>query len=375
MRRVQPLSIRAVRIALGGFVWMLVMRTGFVRAQANEARLERVVDAWASRQERVKSFDVAARGTWGMKLSPGFGLAPGADPQKLFPRPPSDTTYVAEVRLTTDVRGRVRDEFDQIWWAVPDGLLGVFRPHKVISIDDGKAYTDFFDVGGGVPIPNCFIYNRGKEGRGRISHMRNFAIRMVYRPFDEMGTVVRSKLKVAEENALWDGRRTVVLQHADELIWVDPEREYLPVRYQMSKSNPSRRIIEFSYKEDDIGDWVLASWKDDYAGGFRFTATMEVTSFSVNQGLPDELFAISLPPGTWVHDETTGESYIDHGTRKRHVGPGEFNGLNYKDLVERDEPQAWWWPNPLFVLGNLALILGSAAALYFIRRWRSHAAS
>ena len=78
-------------------------------------------------------------------------------------------------------------------------------------------------------------------------------------------------------------------------------------------------------------------------------------------------FELRLPPGTWVNDYVKKEKYIlrDGGVR-RPIVHGEFNGSNYRQLLEHDPPgQRRFW---LLVAVNLAICLVLIFAVAFYRR-------
>ena len=367
-----PLHIVGARVPALVFAAFCVAGTSLsASAQTNsEVTLDSIIKAWKTRQGRVSSFDFVCSGTWWMKLSRGFGIDIDVDLRRAFPKPPDETTYEANIRLAVDDQGRIREEYDRIRWALPEGAFGIPKPEDHVYVLNRESSKSFYAAGAGKRMPHYFIESRRPESRCRVDNIRHFPIRMVYRPFDPvMGTHDPSKFRIGQHDVRFGGGN-IVLEHKNELIWVDPKRDHLPIRYQADKSNPSVRVVELTYKQDAKLGWVLASWKDDYAGGVRYVTTIRVNRHSINEQLPEAAFEISYPDGTWVQDEITGETYIDRGTSKRHIMPGEFTGFNAHELLHDDRAFWWWRRGHTYVLViNLALIGIVGLTWWIKRRW------
>jgi hypothetical protein len=69
---------------------------------------------------------------------------------------------------------------------------------------------------------------------------------------------------------------------------------------------------------------------DSIAQGWQTTSV----KYKLNETIPDSTFQLSYPPGTWVRDYITNETYILlEGGKKRPILPGEFDGKNYEELL------------------------------------------
>jgi hypothetical protein len=101
----------------------------------------------------------------------------------------------------------------------------------------------------------------------------------------------------------------------------------------------AREEIDFEYAHDARHGWVLSAWTDVYqdkTGKPAETRNIRVKSCNINSSIDDATFEIKFEPGTWVNDLASDKTYILRaGGDRRIVRPGEYNGHNYKELLER----------------------------------------
>ena len=154
-----------------------------------------------------------------------------------------------------------------------------------------------------------------------------------------MGRFDRTKITKTALTASVDNQELVVLRHEDDEMWVDPMRNYLPLRYAIREKGEERWVVEVSYKEIAHEGWKPASWRSSllYQGDVWQSSAIDMTHCTINQPVPQSEFAPQLPIGTWVQNIDTKDTYIlRENNERRPVRKGEFDGRNYKTLLETD---------------------------------------
>jgi hypothetical protein len=80
-------------------------------------------------------------------------------------------------------------------------------------------------------------------------------------------------------------------------VWLDPEREFLPVRH----TDRSGRTTDIEYRVDGRGGWAPVRWTavDKFPSDPEASAQVAVTveSFAVREAVPADTFRVRFPPG------------------------------------------------------------------------------
>lgn len=327
-----------------------------------------ILDAWKSRQERIEAFDFSCAGIEfrSKRLAVGFLQTLGKQPEDYVEL--NDATFKVRIRFTVDRRGRVRMEYDGRVWST--------REHKYVSshgIDEfnGKVSESFFPVGPS-GFPGAHI-SRGSAAE-IARDARILPIRLVYRPIDTvMGVVNPQLLVVTNEREIVNARPCIILKSTRERIWVDPERDFVPVRYSRTRRGTIDRTIEIAYARNDQNGWVPKEWTNvrfEPKGNTLDSMTLRVTEFTINKDIPDSLFKNEYPVGTWVHNYITDEEYIvREGGAKRPIRPGEYDGTNYEELRDSEPPESGksrFWK--YIIIANLAALIVVVLAFIYFRR-------
>lgn len=124
-----------------------------------------------------------------------------------------------------------------------------------------------------------------------------------------------------------NGRRCVHLARRSgerwppEHLWLDPQREYLPVRHDwLLETGELFGRLDTEYAAHEVAGWAPQSWRYIRAGQWDnsgqwqqkvtegFTST--VTELQLNVDIPDSRFDITFPPGTRIRNEKTGGTSI-----------------------------------------------------------------
>lgn len=169
-----------------------------------------------------------------------------------------------------------------------------------------------------------------------------------------------------------DGRSCIVLSRrikkAVHRVYLDAEREYLLLRYEMLFSGRAGVKVDAKYERTDPPVWVPSSWVASI-GGER--SENQVTEVELGIPVPDETFTIIYPPGAKVR-VIGGAGPIARGDpsppQQRFVADddGALIPQRAVDAAAATAGQGWW---SLTFTAAGAAVLGAVAFLW----WRGRA--
>jgi beta-lactamase regulating signal transducer with metallopeptidase domain len=230
--------------------------------------IERVLDHLRAREKRITSLHVA----WESKEQPraDFWIQGNA--------------YRDEVAGRSNRGG---------WWRAFDGAT--------TFVYEGRDRTADISAG-----------DRGSQ----LAGPRLFPILLFARPFSKSGfDPSPEKWRVVGENAIINNRHCVKLKTSrkgsDETIWVDPERDDVIVGWELRLSRPRwSTLLTIDYRRDEKESWIPTRWTQTETWQKR-TSTTEgtIVSCSVDEPIPNEIFAPAFPPETTVLDTRNLERY------------------------------------------------------------------
>ena len=166
-------------------------------------------------------------------------------------------------------------------------------------------------------------------------------------------------------------------QARQSVFFLDPNREFVPLRFVESVRQKPFFQIELRFRSDTKNGIVPDGWTivyQDDNGGIKTSQVAKVTSFAINDSISNEKFEIEFPPGTWVRDLRSKNEYIvrpDYS--RRHITAEELRGnFTYEQLLSSDPGRGsmrFW-----FVSLNVVLVL-VVLAIIILRRLRNVRAS
>lgn len=295
--------------------------TAIVHADA----LEEVLAAWHARQDKVRSLNCE----WTQdELIPKGSADPPRDGGSPRPGvfPPKDTELVA--RFSFRLRNAdARYEEDGEKWSEP--AKERIQQHYITALFAGEHRDLFPEVTNGHPLGTIY-----KDPAYFTLHRDFRALKLVFRPLGaEFNGYDDARLTIASATTPFNGRDCLVLSYVafkghdlkDE-IWVDGSRQFVPVRYLVKRQGKIVTDLAITY-EESAGDWLPSIWiwkSMNLAGRLTEKVTANVSLCLINPSLSDKELALEFPPGVWVHDQKSKESYIlrKDGT-KRMIKPGE----------------------------------------------------
>jgi beta-lactamase regulating signal transducer with metallopeptidase domain len=271
---------------------------------ADEARivLDAIADAWRKRQATVKRLKYTWREEF-LRTTINTLCIDGEKIMKEFKEPAGTVPSPQYLELFRD----------------PDPGPGPRRTgwpvHQMKTVFDG-ATTRSLSLSDNPQSPNGLLdITAGSRGVDRgfpIDHLI-----LVYRPLDakfkdSKVAQVRdlARFRVRKQKGHIGNVACVVIETepSDRTLlsyWLDPARDYLPLREHRMQDGEDRQRVDFSYRADPTCGWALAGWTDTNTakgGSLWSPRTDTILEFTVNQPIPASDFQIDPPPNVKVQD-------------------------------------------------------------------------
>ncbi len=357
-----------IRLPLAILLFAIHSLAGPAQTEQVPKTVEHVLRRWKDRQDHTTALDVESSGTRFEHVDPMM-------PQYRFSGQPLDKlprniTFPIKRRYVEDSQGRSRFDLARQVWNHGDQ----FEPEEGLSIFDGEFFTSY-----SVRPSKSRYPSASRHRAGQIRPREWYPIALAYRPFK----VIRGEMAITNTQGVVEGRPCLVLGQQEQRqdgtwetqVWVDPVRDYLPVRYYLLFKGKPYFTLETTYRDDGQGRWAPASWtlvELNASGEVRWSETMTVRKLRINEPIPDETFKFEYPPGTYVKDYVTNERFVVKPSGERRVH-AEGESYDYEHLLNTDPPRRWL----RWLLGALAfgvVILLAVAAAYRFRRVRAKTA-
>jgi hypothetical protein len=325
---------------IGGALTLVFALCGYTQARAQDGRpitVDAIVKSWTARETHARTFDFWGAGrksTAGRTVEPQE-CGPTIDQKDAVPFSVPNSTFVVKLRLVADETRRVRFELrDKILSLRAKGYID----QDEIEIYDGDVRQIFFPVGN-VEFPNAHITKVSPTDRPR--HAQTLPLVLAYRALDpHMGRFDAGGLTLTNDKDTVDKQPCLVLKYGESTVAVDPARDFVPTRYREIRHGVIVRSVEIKYTFDREHGWVPSYWSNARHaknGEIFETVAITISKYKLGGPIGDEEFQLRLPTGTWVSDYRSNERYILRaGGARRMIAPGEYNGHNYKELLEHD---------------------------------------
>jgi hypothetical protein len=231
----------------------------------------------------------------------------------------------------------------------PQVALG-HRRQKYRSAFDGHTSRDFSPDNEQFPRGAVFASAEYDEIRSLF-----LAPWILYaRPLDRLGLrFPLDSCQVLEERPVVDGRRCLAIRNwvtVDRTrgfaeVWVDPEREYVPLRYFGGEGRTVRALVKVSYRMDPVAGWLPQEWFGAFYGtDGRATESEQgwLIRCHINEPIEDQEMSLEFPPGTWVYDHRRSKEYlVREGGGERDITPEEAaRRPTYAELLATESGQA-----------------------------------
>ncbi|HIQ22185.1 MAG TPA: hypothetical protein EYH34_13255, partial [Planctomycetes bacterium] len=325
--------------------------------------LETIVQSWSSREQRIRSavfeWEESVLRT---KHSGSFRRLDG----EVVLYPPGDVRH--RRRCVFKLAGRkMRYEY---WGPAFVFELGGYAPRRHISTNDGEVTVSLFDndcPGSGQFYPTCVVSAESVAPNSRSIELRPFLLWC--RPFTirQGEDYDVAQYDVAPFRPSLRGRVCIVLRNVvvggrmENVLWVDSERGFVPLRWQSSVEGGLRVQLDVDYTQDVTYGPVPSWWKytvyerprgDSGPGRVTDQTVANLKSYELNVKLPVETFRVDLDqlsPGTLVHDLRNHEQYIVRmGGGRRVISDDEArDGFDYQRFLTTESDmgaQSGEWP-------------------------------
>ncbi|MCI0739997.1 MAG: hypothetical protein L0Y72_13210 [Gemmataceae bacterium] len=284
--------------------------------------IDAIVETWRKRQDRVKSFDFMFSGSCSHTVE-------GAELMKL---PSVLRNSIQPVSYRKSLRFVVSGpkaylEYNTMNWSFDKNE---FLPGKTIIANNTTFEKTAFapDV---YSFPTFHIAKAKKENTAAISFFV-VPMNLVFRP---LGRFQADKVQL---DGIQDfkGKSLLIVTHGEDVLWVDPIRGFVPIRYYQRRGNRTIRLVELDYQFDESNGWIPKSWKEN-GERMSYSAELQVEKYELNPSIPESAFDMNPEPGTLVSDYVDDTYYIMRANDKRMLRPGEFNGTNFEELLHGNE--------------------------------------
>jgi len=289
--------------------------------------LDTIINAWKAREEKAQTFDIRWRSKHFESASYHFLFQ-----NKQLEERKADGTFICRYRLVGDATRRIRFESQGRQW---DGNRGDFVDEWSVDIFDGARTTIFQREG---PLWFPFAQVRPDNIIDALLNSNTAPLVISFRALTISNAAFGNykNLKLSKDHVLLANGPEV-----EPRIEFDPATDFLPVRCVSVNRNRTREVIEINYTKDDAFGWAPQTWKFslfDESGKILATDESQVIQRYFNKPVGDVEFAADFPVGTLVQGATAREeSYIvREGGRRQKIRENDFNGENYKQLLESD---------------------------------------
>ena len=273
--------------------------------------LQKIIDAWKAREKAIESLDVR---WWSKRFECGrgnLGAFVAAAVQHNAVPPVPDNTYIIQYRFLADDKNRCRFEENGQEWS-PD--KSAFVPRINIELFDGKT-PKTFSAGGAAGFPFASIGGKSSMDVGATVWL--YPLSMVFRPISKLdsvfGVIDVKQLKLNYEFAAAK-QSLIALTNGQRRVYVDPIKDYVPVRYLDGQENEKNWRADISYVFDDhTQQWLSHSWTielRDEKNNILMSESATVLGFRINEMIPDSEFDLDLSRGALVSDLTNKSEYI-----------------------------------------------------------------
>jgi hypothetical protein len=262
--------------------------------------LENIIEVWKAREQNTKSFDFhwSARrfedGETGL-FAMNARMAAVRDRAAVrdlwvFPQIP-DAKFIINYRYVSDAKGRIRvEESGQEWSTEKSSLV----PRIHLEVFDGANRRSLF-LASASGTPSDHVWS-DSNAVGKLVWLH--PVNMVYRPFSKSGGVFDEKtIALTTEKADLGGQPMLVLSDAACQVWVDPTRDFVPVRYLVVRNGATEWQMDLSFTHDHECGWIPRLWTinlADPAGKPRITESAKVLEYTLNKPIENSEFDTDL---------------------------------------------------------------------------------
>jgi thioredoxin 1 len=266
----------------------------------DEARvaLNAIADAWLKRQTNVKTFKYTWRRDGEQKTINTFCV----DGQKFMTE--YKTPGWSPKSSPSEARPQ-RDEFGEGWPIHQSKTVFDGVDTRGLSFSDNPRWR------------SGIVNNTAGSDHREVRMGGDWYLTLVFRPFvGNLGGMnvadLRdpAKFRVRKQRGQIGNVSCVVIESEPHpgmqmSYWLDPARDYIPLRQHRTLGGEDRERVDISYRPDSTCGWAPTRWTmaNVGMGGKVFNPISDtITDFTVNQPVPASDFQIETPAGAKVQD-------------------------------------------------------------------------
>jgi len=352
-------------------VWGLSDCAGGGETHGN-ALFSTVIKEWRRREDCTRSF----RFVWKARHFRGAGYQ--ALPQDGEQPARTGDTRVSLTMNQAESGCQAKFETERDFWRASDKRFA--RGSTIVAFDGSRRWS--LAIEGADTFPRGAVGGSSNEdGSVILKNVWFLPLRLMYCPLHKgFGVLDPDQLVLASDSDVVDGRDCLVVSQSDSKgrilkVWVDPNREYVPIQYTKVDRGIPRRHIMIDYVKDPEAIWVPSSWKVDelnLKGKIMESLAAQVVERQINARFTVQDFQVEFPVGTYVRDYEADTTYIlREGGERRPVLPGEFTGENYEELLHSDPPSSGRSRLWIVVSVNAVLLALVGTWFFYFRKRRT----
>jgi hypothetical protein len=292
----------------------------------NESLRDKIHKAWQKREESLKSVKfVWKEQLWRAKgVLSEFAKEGGiTDPFAGQTVPPEDVTHSIDHQLWIKA-SNLKHETNPYEWS--EKTKQFVQSRQISVCGDGFAKNLYVDSPGHNMIPRGHVHPQSYNPlRGLINYSALF---ISTRPIDRrFSGIDLEETKLIPERRTIDGRPCIGIERsANSRVWVDAEREYLPVLVESQFSPTMKRSLRIAYGQRD-GIWLPSGWNWQEVKDQRTVESCRVTDVETTLDSIDTpaVFDLSFPNKTLVINSLTNDWHVETIFGRHHISASEGN--------------------------------------------------
>jgi beta-lactamase regulating signal transducer with metallopeptidase domain len=276
-------------------------QSGMISPDEARGTLNAIAEAWLQRQAKAKRFKYTWRRDGASKTLNTF-CVDGEKFMSEFKTPHWQPTSPPDQKGRDD-----RNVWGKRGWPI----------HQSKTVYDGFA-TGELSLSGNPRWPGGILnITAGSNQERNTWAAGDRYLMLVFRPFDAnfggIGVAEMrdpAKFRVRKQRGRIGNAACVVIDTDSNpgmqlSYWLDPARDYIPLRQHRSLNGEDRERLDISYRADPTCGWAPTGWTDStvgMGGAIYNPITDTVTDFTINQPISSSNFKIETSPDVKVQD-------------------------------------------------------------------------
>jgi hypothetical protein len=324
--------------------------------------IDEIVAAWKARHDAVNSVRFHVKETKVVPKGSTSGSRGRIKDDEGRPFPPKDLTLKAEWDVVISGDSYRFERFGDEWNRQGEKVI----VEHYLDLSDGKRDLSFQGREERTNSLHSRAFNYPLTGKAALKEhaMEGSSAWLIFHTFrsqmSRFGPYDSTAWRLTPKLATIDGRRCLSLQNiksaevqAFNLLWVDPERNFIVLRHEVGHNEKIRWQMDFRYSLDEAsGFWTPHDWTGEYyledgAGRPRLSEGFQCTvaGYELNPMIDASEFQFELPEGTEVMDYTGGGptssvSLITASGHRPVTDDEKRRGARYSDLLQTSSGQA-----------------------------------